>query len=111
MEKTDDTPSHGEVPGTEAYEKRKTDAVPDQLEVVPEGSRSRSSSIDQASSSSGLSSRRASVPKMVVEKVDPGSPSHGEVPGTEAYAMRQADAKPDEVLQASEIARSPINGV
>lgn len=36
------------------------------------------------------------VPKTRVEKVD-DSPSHGEVPGTDAYAKRQADAEPDEI--------------
>ena len=106
VEKTDDVPSHGEVPGTDAYEIRKSDAVPDQLEVVPEGTRSRSSSVDENTTSS----RRASVPKMVVEKVDPASPSHGEVPGTEAHAMRQADAEPDEVLRAPDSAREPLDG-
>lgn len=89
---------------------RKSDAVPDQLEVVPEGSRSRSSSIDLGSKE-GSSSRRGSVPKTVVEKVDPASRSHGEVPGTEAHAIRQADAEPDEVLQAPEAARAPLDGM
>ena len=109
VEKTDDVPRHGEVPGTEAYEMRQSDAVPDQLEVVPEGSRSRSSSIDQSRPESA-SGRRASIPKTVVEKVDPASQSHGEVPGTEAHAIRQADAEPDEVLQAPESARAPLDG-
>lgn len=35
------------------------------------------------------------IPITVVEKVDPMSPSHGEVPGTDAYEMRRADAAPD----------------
>ena len=41
-----------------------------------------------------------SIPVTVVEKVDPLSPSHGDVPGTAAYAMRLADAVPDAILQA-----------
>ena len=88
---------------------RKSDAVPDQLEVVPEGSRSRSSSIDQ-SKPEEPSIGGDSVPKTIVEKVDPVSPSHGEVPGTEAHDIRKADAEPDEVLQAPESARAPLDG-
>lgn len=49
------------------------------------------------------------VPKMVVEKVDE-EPSHGEVPGTAAYEMRQADAQPDVVIQAPEVTRAPLEG-
>jgi hypothetical protein len=39
-------------------------------------------------------------PTMIVEKVEPDLPSHGEVPGTDAAAIRQADAAPDEIIQA-----------
>ena len=34
----------------------------------------------------------------MVEKVDPFTPSYGEVPGTVAYDIRQADAEPDVVM-------------
>ena len=34
----------------------------------------------------------------MVEKVDPFTPSYGEVPGTVAYNIRQADAEPDVVM-------------
>lgn len=36
------------------------------------------------------------IPKTRIEKID-SSPSHGEIPGTEAYKMREADAQPDEI--------------
>ncbi|KAI9665370.1 MAG: hypothetical protein M1831_001808 [Alyxoria varia] len=101
VEKTDDEPSHGEVPGTAAYKLRTQDAVPDELEVVPEGSRSRSSSA-ASSEKPRSSSMGVPVPKTVVEKVDPTEPSHGEVPGTVAYAIRRADAEPDTVMKASD---------
>ncbi|KAL9058823.1 MAG: hypothetical protein Q9162_001547 [Coniocarpon cinnabarinum] len=89
---------------------RTSDAVPDELEIVPEGTRSRSSSVDERPGSQS-SSRRVSVPKMIVEKIDPASRSHGEVPGTEAHAMRQADAEPDEILKAPEQSTSQGNGM
>ncbi|KAL4921081.1 hypothetical protein BDW62DRAFT_208775 [Aspergillus aurantiobrunneus] len=100
VEKLDDAPSHGDVPGTSAYEKRELDAVPDEVEVI---SRSRSPST--------AGQRRRSVtpggtriPRTMVEKVDPGQPSYGDVPGTEAYEKRRADAVPDIVTKTSESA-------
>jgi hypothetical protein len=42
------------------------------------------------------------IPRTVVEKVDPSSPSHGDVPGTLAYEKRLADAAPDIVIKAPE---------
>lgn len=36
-----------------------------------------------------------------MEKVDPESPSHGDVPGTAAHTIRKADAVPDEVKSTS----------
>ncbi|KAH8700304.1 hypothetical protein BGW36DRAFT_373837 [Talaromyces proteolyticus] len=94
VEKVDDQPRHGEVPGTLAYEKREQDAVPDEMEVVPEGSRSRSSSRVARPSTPG----GTPIPRTMVVKVDE-TPSHGEVPGTEAYELRKADAVPDTVVK------------
>jgi hypothetical protein len=45
---------------------------------------------------------------MIVEKIDPDEPSYGDVPGTEAYEKRRADAVPDAVIR-SPIAGSPGN--
>lgn len=83
---------------------RRQDAVPDELEIVPDGrlSKQNSSSSLLPVDSPALAPVPAPVPLMVVEKVDPDSPSHGEVPGTTAYEKRQADAAPDVVLKASE---------
>ena len=89
----DDRESHGEVPGTDAYKVRTQDAVPDEIEVIPEGTHSRSASrglIDRPVSPGGTP-----IPHTVVEKVDPMSPSHGDIPGTLAYSKRKADAVPD----------------
>ena len=36
VELVDDEPSHGDVPGTAAHDVRKQDAVPDEMELVPE---------------------------------------------------------------------------
>ncbi|KAL9633539.1 MAG: hypothetical protein Q9204_003349 [Flavoplaca sp. TL-2023a] len=100
VEKVDDRESHGEVPGTEAYNMRRQDAVPDELEVVgdtskPSSRRTSQSRPDRASTPGGTP-----IPKTVVEKIDPDTPSHGDIPGTEAFNMRQADAVPDVILQS-----------
>ncbi|KAL1647722.1 hypothetical protein SLS58_002523 [Diplodia intermedia] len=103
VEKIDDQPSYGEVPGTSAYNMRTQDAVPDEVEIVPEGGRSRSTSRLSVSDrpTTPLSPGGTPIPKTVVEKVD-DEPSYGEVPGTAAYESHQADAVPDVVLKAPE---------
>lgn len=96
VEKVDDEPRHGEVPGTPAYDKRLRDAVPDEIEVVPEGRLSKRSSrqfLDPPLTPGGTP-----IPRTVVEKIDTASPSYGEEPGTPAYLQRLADATPDLIL-------------
>lgn len=46
--------------------------------------------------SAPISSRASPIPKLRVEKVS-DEPSYGEVPGTEAYKLREGDAEPDEI--------------
>jgi len=80
---------------------RTQDAVPDELEIIPDLGDSRpSSSTSPHGQSPSLS--RMSIPKMVVEKVDPTTPSHGEIPGSAAHSIRKADAVPDIILKASD---------
>lgn len=100
VEKVDDHENHGEVPGTEAYNIRSQDAVPDEVEVVPEGQSSRRGSTAIETPRSGTPGS-SPIPKTVVEKIDPKSPSHGDVPGTTAHALRKADAVPDQIKPAS----------
>lgn len=97
VEKVDNDESYGEVPGTEAYKMRGKDAVPDEIEIVPDGRKSRSSSNFSTPQMSPVGPGESPVPKTVVEKVDPMSPSHGDVPGTAAFSRRRADAVPDEI--------------
>ncbi|KAG9663964.1 hypothetical protein KCU64_g984, partial [Aureobasidium melanogenum] len=107
VEKVDDEPRHGEVPGTEAYNIRSQDAVPDEIEIVPDGTRSRSTS-RVSESDRPVTPGGTPVPHLVVEKVDPSAPSHGDVPGTDAYEMRTADAQPDEIKQAPASSSAPL---
>jgi hypothetical protein len=102
VERVDDEPAHGEVPGTDAYNKRTQDAVPDEVEIVPEGLRSRSASHvstgDRPLTPGGTP--MSPIPKTVVEKIDPDQPSYGDVPGTHAHQLRLADAEPDVIVKA-----------
>ncbi|KAJ5094168.1 hypothetical protein N7456_010029 [Penicillium angulare] len=101
VERVDNSAQHGEVPGTAAFEKRVQDAPPDEIEVVPEGAESKDQPV--ASSPDGATTPNdAPIPQTIVEKVDPDEPSFGEVPGTDAYEKRQADATPDVVKDISD---------
>lgn len=77
---------------------RSQDAVPDELEIIPDGEKSRPHS---RTNDKGLNTARegSPIPKTVVQKLDPTSPSHGEVPGTTAYSIRAADAAPDVITK------------
>lgn len=109
VERVDDEPAHGEVPGTDAYKKRTQDAVPDEVEIVPDGQRSRSTS-RVSINDRPLTPGGSAVPKTVVEKIDPDQPSHGDVPGTHAHELRRADAEPDVIIKAPEPPQSKSQG-
>lgn len=80
---------------------RAQDAVPDELEIMRDGEEGRPhpwlTDHDKTAAPGGIP-----IPKTVVQKIDPTSPSHGEVPGTTSHSIRQADAVPDVVMQASD---------
>lgn len=98
VERIDNEPSYGEVPGTPAYEKRMLDAVPDEVEVLspePALRSKRSSQYLEPPTTPGGSI----IPRTVVEKLDPEDTSYGEEPGTAAYIKRQMDAAPDVILK------------
>lgn len=87
------------MPGTPAYDKRAKDAVPDEVEVVPEGRLSKRSSqyLEPPTTPGG-----SVIPRTVVEKIDPSSSSYGDEPGTKGYSHRKMDSIPDLVLKAPE---------
>ena len=89
VEKVDDEPSYGEVPGTEAYDKRTGDAAPDEIAVIPDPE--TESSVKDHTTSTPDSQP---VPKTVVEET-------ADAPGstTQHYheELRKADATPDYV--------------
>ena len=102
VEKVDDLPSHGQVPGTAAYDMRTKDAVADEMELIPEGahsSRNRSrSDLDSQSSTPG----GAPIPVTVVETIDEATSDLNDSSGAASHQKHRADAVPDVVVQASE---------
>ena len=78
---------------------RSQDAVPDEIDVrggVETGS---------AALPGG-----APIPITVVERVDPPGTNHGEVPGTDAWEKRKADATPDKLVEVPDVKDPEIPG-
>lgn len=98
VERVDESPAYGEVPGTPAYDKRVKDAVPDEVEVIPEGRLSKRSSQMLEPTTPGGSI----VPRTVVEKLDPSETGYGDDPGSRAFQHRKVDSVPDVVLRSPE---------
>lgn len=98
VEKVDDEPSYGEVPGTEAYKMREGDAEPDEIAIVPDlhlKTDVRSSA--EESRERALSPGGHPIPKTVVEE----SPNTaGSVEHSEDREKHRADASPDLLIQA-----------
>ncbi len=86
VEKVDDEPSYGEVPGTEAYDKRTEDASPDEIAIIQD-----KPSVP-TSSSHTVAAKGAAIPQTVVDEAD-------DVPGSATHSynehLHQADATPD----------------
>jgi len=90
VEKVDPlSPSHGDIPGTAAHAIRSADAAPDAILQAPLPGQS-SPTISPGANTPTI----VPIPRTVVTRVD-STPSHGEVPGTDAYNIRTEDAKPD----------------
>ncbi|KAI1435317.1 hypothetical protein GGR50DRAFT_336559 [Xylaria sp. CBS 124048] len=86
VEKVDDEPSYGEVPGTEAYNRRTEDAPPDEIAIVKDED-------DQpVSTSPAVATGSTVIPKTIVDETDdvPTSSTH-----RHNEHLRQADAAPD----------------
>ncbi|KAI1261099.1 hypothetical protein F5Y18DRAFT_403432 [Xylariaceae sp. FL1019] len=102
VERVDDEPAYGEVPGTHAYDKRTSDAAPDEI-AFQEGHRIGSASTPSASPT-------PSIPKTVVDETDdvPGSSTHNfHVHLHEADATPDMIRKPDGTAEANAIPSPP----
>jgi hypothetical protein len=98
VEKVDNEPSYGEVPGTDAYEKRTGDAAPDEIAVV-EDPTSATPALDASSAPPERPTTPGGqpIPKTVLDEAadEPGAePRHSH------EHLHEADALPDEVRKA-----------
>ncbi|KAL6908453.1 hypothetical protein GGI43DRAFT_144282 [Trichoderma evansii] len=94
VELVDNEPSYGEVPGTEAYEKREQDAEPDEIAVVPENA---------SEPPPPTLLEPADIPVTMVEE------SVGDYPGQDTpqeLEKQKADATPDIILSPNGELRS-----
>ncbi|KAI6772530.1 hypothetical protein HG530_003488 [Fusarium avenaceum] len=100
VEKVDDEPSHGEVPGTEAYEMRGQDAMPDEIALAPE-----------ATASQDAPPKPELKPPTITVEESPGGRNRSY--SIQYEQMRKADASPDILLdsdgQIKEIQGEPAN--
>ncbi|TEA15112.1 Uncharacterized protein C8034_v002668 [Colletotrichum sidae] len=90
VEKVDDEPSYGEVPGTEAYRMREGDAEPDEIAIQEK--KSEDTTRDDVTP---ISPGGQPIPKTVVEEVPGSSGPHSE----EYQEKRKADAPADLVVK------------
>lgn len=101
VEKVDNEPSYGEVPGTEAYEKREGDADPDEIAVIPDrdGANTPQNERGEENDDEPPDVENAEIPVTVLEE----APGDGPSPRSEeAESKRSADAAPDIVISSSE---------
>ncbi|SPJ72689.1 uncharacterized protein FTOL_02418 [Fusarium torulosum] len=100
VEKVDDEPSHGEVPGTEAYEMRGQDAMPDEIALAPE-----------ATASQDAPPKPELKPPTITVEESPGGRNRSY--SIQYEQMRKADASPDILMdsdgQIKEIQGQPAN--
>lgn len=97
VEKVDDEPSYGEVPGTAAYRMREGDAAPDEIAIISDNSHKSPSFDAERRRERSRSPGGHPIPKTVVEE----SPdSDGSVSHPEAEKKNRADPPPDLVLKA-----------
>ena len=95
VEKIDDKPAYGEVPGTQAYRLREGDAEPDEIAIIPdpsEPSKPEPETIPRSHTPGGHP-----IPTTVVEETPD---VEGSVTHPENRQRRKSDAHPDLVVKA-----------
>ncbi|KAL2133934.1 hypothetical protein VTI74DRAFT_1352 [Chaetomium olivicolor] len=93
-------------------ERRNSLSPPERRDTIDPGAHELSEASEDehysdAQSRSVSPARASPIPKTRVERVD-DKPAYGEVPGTQAYAMREGDAEPDEIAIISDAANPTL---
>jgi hypothetical protein len=95
VEKVDDKPAYGEVPGTQAYALREGDAEPDEIAIIPDPSEPSKPEPEQTPRSPTPGGHP--IPTTVVEETPD---VEGSVTHPENRQRRKSDAHPDLVVKA-----------
>ncbi|KAK1752486.1 hypothetical protein QBC47DRAFT_363250 [Echria macrotheca] len=95
VEKVDDKPAYGEVPGTAAYQMREGDAAPDEIAYVPEADAEGEST--EAGKDPSPTPGGRPIPKTVVEEAPD---TEGSVTHPEIEKRHDSDPHPDVILKA-----------
>ncbi|KAK4128731.1 hypothetical protein N657DRAFT_639218 [Parathielavia appendiculata] len=96
VERVDDKPAYGEVPGTDAYRKREGDAAPDEIAIIPDSRNPSEPEPEQPARSPTPGGQP--IPKTVVEETPD---TEGSVTHPENRQRRKSDAHPDLVVKAN----------
>lgn len=94
VERVDDKPAYGEVPGTQAYRMREEDAAPDEIAIIPDPSNPTQDEPEQTPKSPTPGGHP--IPKTVVEETPD---EEGSVTHPENRQRRKSDAHPDVVVK------------
>ncbi|KAK4156965.1 hypothetical protein C8A00DRAFT_30172 [Chaetomidium leptoderma] len=95
VERVDDKPAYGEVPGTQAYRLREGDAEPDEIAIIPDPSNPSKPDPEQPPRSPTPGGHP--IPKTVVEETPD---AEGSVTHPANRQRRKSDAHPDLVVKA-----------
>ncbi|KAK3310018.1 uncharacterized protein B0T15DRAFT_546353 [Chaetomium strumarium] len=95
VERVDDKPAYGEVPGTQAYRMREGDAAPDEIAIIPDPSNESAAEPEEPPRSPTPGGQP--IPKTVVEETPD---VEGSVTHPENRQRRKSDAHPDLVVKA-----------
>lgn len=95
VERIDDKPAYGEVPGTQAYRMREEDAAPDEIAIITDPKNLSKSDSDQPARSPTPGGHP--IPKTVVEETPD---AEGSVTHPENRQRRKSDAHPDVIVKA-----------
>lgn len=95
VEKVDDKPAYGEVPGTQAYRMREEDAEPDEIAIIPDEKDPSPPEPEHAARSPTPGGHP--IPKTVVEETPD---AEGAVTHSEVEQRHKSDPHPDLLVKA-----------
>ncbi|KAK3695148.1 hypothetical protein B0T22DRAFT_367800 [Podospora appendiculata] len=99
VERVDDKPAYGEVPGTEAYSMREGDALPDEIAIIPDTLSVQTAELEEEERAVSRPPTPGGYP-IPITVVEETHDSAGSVSHPETQEKHRADPPPDLVLKA-----------